>query len=515
VDSSEKTLTLTQRAGRAIGFRFIGNALDVTLSVGLGIFLARILPPEEFGLFGITVAIVSVAEILGSCGMLQALVQRKNLMLEHQAAGAIFQFSSAIVIGGLLYLGAPVTEAIFSMVGLATVMRLQAGVLVVHAAGLLPESQLHRSLAFDRLVLVRVSGKTLGGVAAIIAAIQGSGATALAIGSLTSATVSTFLLWVCAPRFIPLLFRPHHLRDLLNYGSGILFINIANTLAQRVDVLIIGRQVGSEAVGLYQRASQLALLPLSQMTGSVSKVLFPAMSSIQGEQKRFQRGYLAATRLSSLMAFPMLTMLGATADVVVPFIYGPMWKATVPILQILAVSGIFRIVMNIQGLVTQGSGRVMAEAVRQGLWLILVAVFGFIGSYVGVLGVTIGITLATWVFFISMTNLALSITSLRLADWLKAMQTGLLGSTLMGLAILVMKNLLANRLSSILLLGVIVGFGMSIYILICRFCLTREDRELLDSICGILPSRVSVVLRSIFRISQKSPMSKVMGSASA
>ena len=515
MDSMESTLTLTQRAGRAIGFRFIGSALEVTLSLGLGIFLARILPPEEFGLFGITVAIISIAELLGSFGMLRALVQRKNLTPEHQAAGVIFQCGSAIVIGGLLYVGAPAMEALFGMPGLAMVIRLQAGVLVVHSAGLLPETRLHRRLAFDRLVLIRVSDKTLGGVAAIIFAIQGSGAMALAIGSLTGATVGTFLLWVCAPGFIPLLFRPHHLRDLLSYGSGILFINVANTLAQRVDTLIIGRQVGSEAVGLYQRAFQLALLPLSQMTGPVTKVLFPAMSLIQGEQKRFQRGYLAATRLSALMAFPLLTMLGATADLLVPLVYGPMWEATVPILQILAVSGIFRLLMNVHSLVTQASGRVMAEAVRQGIWLILVAVFGFLGSYVGVLGVTIGVTLATCIFFISMTKLTLSITTIRLADWLKVMQTGLLGSTLMGLTILGMKYLLVNRLSSMLLLGVVACVGLFIYILVCRFCLTRADSELLESICGVLPSRAGDVLRSIFRITSKSPKPKVIAGASA
>ena len=515
MDSTERTLNLTQRAGRAIGFRFVGSSLEIILSIGLGIILSRILPPEEFGLFGITVAIISIAETLGSCGILQALVQRKNLMLEHQAAGAIFQFCSALVIAGLLYLGAPATEDLFSLRGLAMVMRLQAGVLVLHSVGLLPETRLHRHLAFDRLVLIRVGGKTFGGVAAIFFAIQGSGAMALAIGSLISAAVSTFLLWVCAPGFIPISFWPHHLRDVLSYGSGILFINIANTLAQRVDALIIGRQVGSEAVGLYQRAFLLALLPLTQWTGPVNKVLFPAMSSIQGEQKRFQRGYLAATRLSAFMAFPLLTMLGTTADMLVPWVYGPMWKATVPILQILAVSAVFRLLLNIHSLVTQASGRVMDEAVRQGMWLILVTIFGFVGSYLGVLGVTLGITMATCIFFISMTNLALSIISIRVVDWLKAIQTGLLGSTLMGLAILVMKSLLANRLSSILLLVLITCFGTCFYILICRFCLTRQDSELLESICSVLPARLSVVLRSIFRITPKSPFPKVVGRTSA
>jgi O-antigen/teichoic acid export membrane protein len=514
VDSIERTLSLTQRAGRAIGFRVIGSALDVTLSLALGITLARILPPKEFGLFGITASIIAIAEILGSCGMLRALVQRKDFMPEHRAAAAIFQFSSAVVIGWLLYLGAPVTEDLFGMPGLAMVMRLQAGVLLIHSVALLPESELNRRLAFDRLTVIRVSSRMLGGVAAIILAIQGIGAMALAFGSLANAAASTLLLWVCAPGVIPLRFRLHHLRDLISYGSGILFINIANIFAQRLDTLIIGRQVGSEAVGLYQRASQLALLPLSQVTGPLDKVLFSAMSSIQGEQKRFQRGYVGATRLSALIAFPLLTILGTTADVLVPWVYGPMWMDTVPILQILAVSGIFRLLLNTHGLVAQASGQAMAEARRQGIWLLLVAACGFFGSYAGVLGVTIGVTVATCIFFISMTYLALSIAAVQLVEWLKAIQTGILGSALMGLTILVLKNLFVERLSYAVLLGVIACSGVSIYIVVLRFCLTRQDNELLESMCGILPSCLGAVLRSILGVTPKSLASNVRGMAS-
>ena len=420
-------LSLTQRTGRAIGFRFIGSVLDVALTVAIGISLARILPPKEFGLFGIAAAIAHIAQMLGSCGMLRTLVQRKHLTPEYEATAVIFQFGGAGLMSSLLFLAAPVVARWFGMPGLALILKLQAGVLLLNAAMLLPESRLTRRLAFDRLTAILVSSRLLDGVMTIILALHGLGATALAIGSLTGAVTHTLLLWRCAPGLIPLVFRRRHLRELISYGSGIMFISIANILARRLDVLIIGQQLGSGAVGLYQRASHLVLLPLQHVTGSVHKVLFPAMSLIQEEEGRFQRGYLKAVRLSALVAFPLLTALGAGADVIIPFVYGPMWEETVPMLQILAISGAFSILSNTQGLVVQVRGRPLAEAALQAVWLVLVVTLGFLGSKAGAVGVAVGVSLATVIFCICMTHLALSITGVRFVDWLQAMRTGFVG----------------------------------------------------------------------------------------
>lgn len=510
-----KLLTLTERTARAVGFRITGSVLDVALSVGLGIILARILPPEEFGLFAITVSIVAIGEVLGSCGMLGALVQRKDLTPGHEAAAAIFQFSSAVLLSGLLFFGAAVATRLFGMPGLEIIMRVESAVLLINAMGLLPESRLYRRLAFDRLTAIQVSSRAVGGGVAIFLAMRGLGALALAIGSLTTALARTLLLWICARGFIPLAFKHHHFRELISFGSGILLTNISNTLAQRLDVLIIGRQVGSEAVGLYQRATQLALLPLSQVTGSTNKVLFPAMSSVQDEHVRFQRGYLGTVRLSALVAFPLLTGLWASADIIVPFVYGPMWEGAVPILQILAIAGFFRILANSQALVAQARGQARAEAARQALWLVLVVVFAFLGSRAGVLGVAIGISVATFLFLISMTRLALPIAGVLFVDWLNAMRTGILGSISMGLAILLTKNLFHEHLPTVLLLLLTACTGLFFYIAVIRFCLSRDDNEFVDLVCRILPLRLGALLRSLLGITSRSSMQEGTGKVPA
>src|SRR5918992_2724176 len=122
-----KLLTLTEQCSRGMGFRVIGNLLDTIISLFVGIIVARLLAPEEYGLFSIAFSIIILAEKFGSFGMLQALVQRQKLMPEHEAAAAIFQFSSALLISALLFFGAPLIESLFRMPGLTNILRLQAG----------------------------------------------------------------------------------------------------------------------------------------------------------------------------------------------------------------------------------------------------------------------------------------------------------------------------------------------------------------------------------------------------
>jgi O-antigen/teichoic acid export membrane protein len=320
------------------------------------------------------------------------------------------------------------------------------------------------------------------------------------IGSVITAIIRMGLLWICAPRFLTLSFKWSYFRPLFGFGSAVSITNIISLLAQRLDVLIIGRLVGSAGVGLYQRALQLALLPLGQITGPVNKVLFPAMSSVQDEPERFRRGYLSTVRGSTLVTFPILTILWGTGDIIIPFVYGPMWEEVVPILQVACVSAIFRVLTNSQGLVAQAQGRAKAEAVRQFVWLLLVALFGVVGSRAGVFGVVIGVTLATFVFFISMTQLALPLSRVPVLDWLKAIRAGALGCTIMGLSIVLAKSILIGRSPVIMTLFVLGFGGLAVYVGVIRLCLSVEDAKLAEVVSRMLPSRIGILLRSILGI---------------
>jgi polysaccharide transporter, PST family len=490
-------LTLTQRSGRAVGFRLGGNMASILLGLGLGIILARILPPAEFGVFGVGLGIVTVADIIGSAGMFQALIQRKDLRPEDETTGFLLQLTGSLVLGGILVLSGPYLAAFFKMPGLAPLIQLQAAVLVLHAVNLVPATRLNRRLAFDRLALMDIAGRVAGGIVAIVLALQGHGALALTAGSLSTAATRTALGWTFAWGGIPFHFSFASARALLGFGTGILFIRICNDFSHRVDVFIIGRRLGAGVVGLYQRAYQLMTIPLFQFTNAINQVLFPAMSKVQSDDERFRKGYLGSVGLSSMVAFPLLTLLWTCGDVLIPFLYGPRWEGTVPLLVALSFVGYLRVVNNPNGLVTQSRARVMAEAWRQAAFSAATALFVLVGSFWGIQGAVAGVGAATFVYLFAMTRLALRIADVPLRSWLGALRTTLFSTALMALVVLAVKEMLKRFLPDFLLLAALTLVGFLIFLAAVAVFMSVNEREILRSVGKVLPRRFSWIVRLV------------------
>jgi O-antigen/teichoic acid export membrane protein len=490
------SFSLTQRTGRAAGFRLVGNLASVILGLGLGVILARLLSPQEFGVYGIGLGIIALAEIFGSCGMLQALVQRKALTREDESTAAILQMGGALMLGGGLVVAGPTVEMFFGMPGLGRLVQLQSAVLVINALGLIPNGRLTRRLAFDQLTAIDISTRAISGVVSILLALDSMGPLALVIGTLTGGTFRTCITWAFAPGWVPILFRLKSAKGLLRYGTGILFIRMFNDLAHRLDILIIGPRLGAEVVGLYQRAYHLATMPLYQFTGAVSVTMFPAMAALQDEVYRFRRGYLGVVGLTSMFTFPLLTLLWTTADLLIPLLYGPRWNGAVPLLMSLGLVGYLRLVNNPNGLVTQARGRVIAEAMCQAALMSSTALFVLVGTFFGTQGVVLGVGLAWLLFLIIMTRLALSISGVSFLQWMGALRTTLISSTAMALTMLACKALFLSYMPIALLLVTVSCSGIIVYIGLLRILLTVQERQILERMFSVIPVR----LRTAFEL---------------
>ena len=486
-----KLPSLTSETGRAVSYRLVGNAVAVLMGLAVGVILARLLPPVEFGMFGVAAGIVFVMEIIGSCGMQEALVQRKMLSPEDEAAGALVQMAGAMILGGGLIVTGPRIEKVFGMPGLGFLVQLQSVVLLMNALGVVPTSRLTRRLAFDRLAAAEISTRALGGIVSILLALRGMGALSLIVGSVTAGAFHTCLVWTFARGRIPLVFRVESVKNLVGYGTGILFSRASIAFARRIDVLIIGHRLGPALVGLYQRGFQLVNIPLFEFANAVSQVLFPAMASVQDADWRFRRGYLGSVGLSSMVAFPLLTLLWTTADPLIPLLYGPMWTGTVPILMSLGFVGYLRVVNNPNGMVAKARGRSVAEATRQAIVLVSTVLFVFLGTSFGIQGAVLGVGMASLLSLVIMTRLAISISGVSFFEWLGALRTTVVSSAVMALAVLGTKAILGSYMPAAFLLVAASSTGILVYILSLRMLLTREERQTLEQISRILPARLS------------------------
>jgi len=495
--------TLTERTGRAIGFRIGGNIALIFLGLGLGVILARLLPPREFGIFTLGLGIVTVADIISSAGMFQALVQRKDLSPEDETTGFVLQMSFALTLGaGLVVLG-PYLARFFKMPSLGPLVQLRSLVIVIKAMALIPNTRLMRGLAFDRLAFIEVIARLIGGIVAIFLGLQRQGAMALTGGAVTTAVIQASLSWSFASGAIPLRFSRNSARSLLGFGTGIVFIRIFNDLARRVDVFIIGRRLGAEVLGFYNRSFQLVTIPLFQFTNAINQVVFPAMAKVQNDDERFRRGFLGSVALSTMVSFPMLTLLWTCGDVLIPFLYGPGWSGAVPLLTLLSFVGYLRVVSNPNGLVTQARARVGAEAWRQAAFTAMTGGFVFLGTIWGITGAVIGVGVATALYLLFMTRLALGIAGIRAVEWIRALKTTVLSTVVMSVAVVVTKGSLPVSIPAFILLAILSLVAAAPYLLAIRILLSREEKEILVKVANTLPARLSWLPRLALGVERK------------
>jgi O-antigen/teichoic acid export membrane protein len=150
---------------------------------------------------------------------------------------------------------------------------------------------------------------------------------------------------------------------------------------------VIGRQIGSSALGVYNLADRLMRLPLTNVTAVTGAVMFPALSTLQDDLESLKRVYLRANRMIALLTFPLMLGLSMTAEPTIRVLYGDKWQDAAGIVQILCLAGLAQSVYNTSGWILLARGR-PDVLFRLGVLSMLVRVAGvFIGMRWGLLGI--------------------------------------------------------------------------------------------------------------------------------
>jgi PST family polysaccharide transporter len=192
---------------------------------------------------------------------------------------------------------------------------------------------------------------------AIGLAAAGLGPISLAWGQLAGLLCSTLCLWILV-RWRPDLRVPWDLvRPMLAYGRGAVAVNVLAAVAHHADLVIVGRMLGTVALGTYQVATRIPEATLSLLTWSVSRVAFPAFARARALQGSLREPYLTLLAHVALLALPVATVMGVLAEPIVLVLLGKQWTAAIPVLQALAVLAAVRTVGSHAGDVLKATGR--------------------------------------------------------------------------------------------------------------------------------------------------------------
>ncbi|MCE9616364.1 MAG: MOP flippase family protein [Lentisphaerae bacterium] len=385
--------SLRDKTLRGMRWSGISQGVRQGLQFAVSVMLARLLTPSDFGLYAMIVVFTGFAQMLGDLGFASALVQRKDVADRHYTA----VFWTTLLAGAVLALAmAAVAPAVALLYGQPRIKPLMLAVAMgfpLAAAGVVHRAHLQRALRFGRLAAIDIAALLGAGAVATSLALSGGGVWSLVAQSLTLSALTTFGCWI-ACRWRPAWqFDRAAVRDLAGFSGNLVGFNVMNYWIRKLDDLLVGCFLGSWALGIYGRAYQLMLLPLTQISGFATQVMFPAMASIQDDRPRLKRIYLRATRIIALVVSPLMVGLFVVAEPFILVVFGRPWIEVVPVLRIFCLTGLYQAMAGTVGWIylSLGETRLMF---RWGLAAGAITALAFaIGLRWGIVGVAAAYTL--------------------------------------------------------------------------------------------------------------------------
>jgi O-antigen/teichoic acid export membrane protein len=359
------TETIGQRAGRGLRWSLLGTFVTKIGSFAMGLALARILDPADFGVFAIAIAATAVLMHINDVGLIAATVQWRGKLEDMAPTAATLAMVLATTIYGLFYVAAPAFADAAGNRAATGVVRLLALIIVIDGVTAVRSGSLMRNFQQGRLVTANAIGLVANAAVAITLAVGGAGPYSFAWGQVTGALITGVLVFIFGD--VPFRYglnRPIA-RKLLIFGVPLALSLGVEAFVTNVQFTIIGHLTGPVLVGFYLLAfnvSSWAQNTLGQAIRYVSVAGFSRLS--ESNDAALSDGVQRSMPLLVTVVAPIVALTSALATPLVGLLYGSRWGPAASVLQVLVGLTLVRMIIGLCVDALMGAG-----ATRATLWL--------------------------------------------------------------------------------------------------------------------------------------------------
>ena len=349
------------------------------------IVLGRLLPPNAFGLMAMMIVVIGFGQIFSQMGLVQAVIQRPEPKDEELVSLYWLNIAAGACVYLLLLAATPIVAKMYSSPELQSMLPYVGIMFLCNPLGDLYRAMLEKSLRFKHLAGVELAGAFVGMILAIVLAVRGFGVWSLIWGQFaTVACRNTGFFLLGQQMFRPRLhFRKDDLQGYLSFGLhhvGAMSVNYVNS---RMDQLLIGAFLGPQALGYYSMAFNLIMRPVQRINPVLTRVAFPVLAKVQGDNERMKRGYFKMLNILTSVNAPILIGITAVAPVAIPLVLGEKWRPIVPLTQVLALYSLIRSTGNAGGSMVLAKGRADTEFYWNILLFMFIPAVVFCAAYFG------------------------------------------------------------------------------------------------------------------------------------
>ncbi|MGY3499934.1 PST family polysaccharide transporter [Bradyrhizobium sp. USDA 4471] len=395
VDTNSKS-----RAAKNIVITGIAQAWRFVTGFLLTVVTTRLLKPSDFGILAMVATATALIGLVKDLGVSQAIIQRSTT--SPSQLNSLFWVSVLASTGFALVLGgsAPLLASFYDEPRVELITIAFGLLVMLSGPQAVPTAVLARDSHFNQLAVVDIVSATITLAVGVICAILWQSYWALYASAAGGTIVSAAGIWLAA-RYRPGLPKfDSSTLQMLHFGWHVSGFNLVNYFSRNSDNILIGRFLGSDQLGLYDRAYRLLLFPIGQLNGPIGQVLVPLMSRIQSDAARYRSTYTEAVSLMMLTAQPGILCAVICAPELLELLFGVQWVSAAPIFQWLGIAGLHQVMSSTTGwlFLSQGRG---ADLFRLGTYSSVVTVASFLaGLYWGAVGVAASYTIMNYVALI-------------------------------------------------------------------------------------------------------------------
>ncbi len=315
---------------------FFGSRLVTMVSTAI---LARLLVPEDFGLIGYALILLSFVEATQDMGIKDALIYSSDRVEDTADTAFIINAVLGFVQYAIAFLVAPLALHIFDDPRIVPMVRVMALAFVFNALANTHDGLLQKELEFRKRYTPDVYSAVIKGAASIALALFGYGVWSLVAGHVIGSIVRMVAKWMLQPWRPRFRFHMDRARALWSFGVFILLYNLLGVGLSQASQMFIGALLGAVQLGYYTIAARLPEMVLINFSLVLTHVLFPAYAKVKDDRARLTAGFFMATKYTAFVTLPIGLGMVVVAPELVRVVFGTQWDGAIILAQVLAVLG--------------------------------------------------------------------------------------------------------------------------------------------------------------------------------
>lgn len=327
--------SLKNKTLKGVGWSFGGSLASYGITFLVGIVLARLLSPEEYGLIGIITIFITLFNTIVDSGFSNALIRKNDASEIDYNTVFIVNLLVSTGLYAVLFVSSPLIATYFGNSQLSPLTRVMGICIVINAFSLIQSTLLTKEIDFKTITKCQVISSIISGIIGIWMAFAGSGVWALVGQQISHKIFNTVLLWFYRRWWPTFKFSINSFRELWGFGWKLLVTSLINTIWNELFQVVIGKCYSTQTLGYYTRAKEYVAIVTNNLTSVVQRVSYPALSKIQDDKERLKRGYKKVIKMTMLVTFVLVLGLAACANNLILVLIGEKWLPCVPLLQLI------------------------------------------------------------------------------------------------------------------------------------------------------------------------------------